>query len=216
MGLTERIQDKLGGGNYWDKYASQNPLIGWITRKFVADWCYLIRQLREPGDKVLDVGCGEGLLTNAVSRRCKVRITGLDCDKGVLHKASVSYPRLKFIHGDIMNLKGRYDILMASEVLEHVGYINNDVAYVDIAVQNCKLAGRICLFSVPDEPLFRIANIIRGKYLLHLGNTPGHINHWSTRRLKEMLDKHFKYVAIYGSTLWNLAVCSDRRLKVKW
>ena len=215
MGLLNKVQTKIGG-NYWDKYGSKNLIVGWITRKFIADWCCLIRQIKEPGDKVLDVGCGEGLLTDNIRRRCKVHITGLEIDKAVLAKAKNTYPGTKFIQGDIMKLKGRYDILMASEVLEHIGYINNDLAYVDIAIQNCKLTGRVCLFSVPWEPWFRVSNILRGKYLLRLGNTPGHLNHWTTKGLKAMLGRHFSHVQVCGSTLWNIAVCSDRPLKVKW
>jgi hypothetical protein len=35
------------------------------------------------------------------------------------------------------------------------------------------------LVSVPREPLWRVMNVARGAYLRQLGNTPGHLNHWS-------------------------------------
>ena len=37
------------------------------------------------------------------------------------------------------------------------------------------------LVSVPREPLWRGLNMARGAYLRDLGNTPGHVNHWSKR-----------------------------------
>jgi len=42
-----------------------------------------------------------------------------------------------------------------------------------------RVARRDVVVSVPREPIWRIANMGRGKYLRELGNTPGHINHWS-------------------------------------
>ena len=41
---------------------------------------------------------------------------------------------------------------------------------------------RHLLVSVPREPLWRALNMLRGAYWRALGNTPGHLNHWSKRR----------------------------------
>jgi len=37
------------------------------------------------------------------------------------------------------------------------------------------------VLSVPREPIFRSCNLLAGRYVTDLGNTPGHLNHWSTR-----------------------------------
>ena len=44
-----------------------------------------------------------------------------------------------------------------------------------------RVARRHLLVSVPREPLWRGLNMARGAYLRDLGNTPGHVNHWSKR-----------------------------------
>ena len=44
-----------------------------------------------------------------------------------------------------------------------------------------RVASRWLLVSVPREPLWRGLNMARGAYLKDLGNTPGHVNHWSRR-----------------------------------
>ena len=90
---------------------------------------------------------------------------------------------------------------MASEVLEHLEKPNEAIKEVK------RVTKKYCLFSVPNEPYWRIANIIRGAYIKDLGNTPGHIQHWNQNQFKNMLKKHFKNVKVKNSILWNLALC---------
>jgi hypothetical protein len=40
---------------------------------------------------------------------------------------------------------------------------------------------------VPREPLWRGLNMARGAYWRSLGNTPGHVNHWSKREFVSLL-----------------------------
>jgi hypothetical protein len=35
------------------------------------------------------------------------------------------------------------------------------------------------LLTVPTEPWFQIANLLRGRHLARLGNHPEHVNRWS-------------------------------------
>ena len=50
-----------------------------------------------------------------------------------------------------------------------------------------RVAQRWLLVSVPREPLWRGLNMARGAYLRELGNTPGHVNHWSKRAFVSLL-----------------------------
>ena len=43
------------------------------------------------------------------------------------------------------------------------------------------------LLSVPKEPIWRICNMARGKYWKDLGNTPGHIQHWTKKKFCRMV-----------------------------
>jgi hypothetical protein len=74
-----------------------------------------------------------------------------------------------------------------------------------------RVASGYVLISVPNEPLWRILNIFRLKYLKYLGNTPGHINHWSPAKLKKVLNNFGKVVKIETSIPW--IICLTKVLK---
>ena len=61
-------------------------------------------------------------------------------------------------------------------MLEHVP----DPEHTLAEMARCARGGHL-LVSVPREPLWRALNMARGAYVRELGNTPGHINHWSRR-----------------------------------
>ena len=73
------------------------------------------------------------------------------------------------------------DLVVGLEVLEHVP--RPERALADIA--------RVCrgtaILSVPREPIWRAGNMARGRYLRDWGNTPGHVNHWSSRSFERFV-----------------------------
>jgi ubiquinone/menaquinone biosynthesis C-methylase UbiE len=69
-------------------------------------------------------------------------------------------------------------------VLEHV--TEPDRALAEMA----RVARRHLLVSVPHEPLWRALNMARGAYLSALGNTPGHLNHWTRRAFVRLLGRY--------------------------
>jgi hypothetical protein len=42
---------------------------------------------------------------------------------------------------------------------------------------------------VPREPIFRGCNLLAGRYVGALGNTPGHLNHWSARGFVRLVSR---------------------------
>ena len=46
--------------------------------------------------------------------------------------------------------------------------------------------------SVPREPLWRSLNLFRFTYVSMLGNTPGHVNHWSKGSFQGFLSERSK------------------------
>ena len=77
------------------------------------------------GDKVLDVGCGIGLVSQSIAnahKNCKV--LGIDMDEPRLSeaKASINLDNLKFVYGDATKLDfhGHWDVVVLSNVLEHI------------------------------------------------------------------------------------------------
>jgi hypothetical protein len=69
-------------------------------------------------------------------------------------------------------------------VLEHVPEPEATLA------EMARVARGHLLVSVPREPLWRGLNMARGAYWRDLGNTPGHVNHWSKRGFVSLLSRY--------------------------
>ncbi len=83
-----------------------------------------------------------------------------------------------------------FDLASAIEVLEHVPDPKHTVA------EMARCAQRHLLVSVPREPLWRMLNMARGAYWSDLGNTPGHLNHFSKRSFIALLARHGKVTEV--------------------
>ena len=67
-----------------------------------------------------------------------------------------------------------------------------------------RVANRHLLVSVPREPLWRGLNMARGAYWGSLGNTPGHVNHWSKRSFVKLLSRHGEVVEARSPFPWTM------------
>ncbi len=92
--------------------------------------------------------------------------------------------RLRFREADIYKLPfedATFDLVICCEVLEHLEF--SDRGLLEI----CRVSRRAVLVSTPREPLWRCLNLLRGKYWRDLGNTPGHVQHFSKSDLLRLL-----------------------------
>lgn len=69
----------------------------------------------------------------------------------------------------------------------------------------------VSIVSVPREPMWRILNVARGPYLRDPGNTPGHVQHWSTRHCLEILQRKVDVISVRTPLPWTLALCKPRK-----
>jgi hypothetical protein len=67
-----------------------------------------------------------------------------------------------------------------------------------------RVASRWLLVSVPHEPLWRMLNVARGAYLRQLGNTPGHLNHWTQRGFVALLGRYGQIVQTRSPFPWTM------------
>ena len=175
-------------GNTFDKYGSANP----VVRRLMSGFHGALDELWERAEphSVLDVGCGEGVLTAEWAERLgERRIVGIDLDDDKLRaewakrqRANLEYrceeaTRLSFADDE-------FDMATAIEVLEHVPDPGATIA------EMARVAERRLLVSVPREPLWRGLNMARGAYWGSLGNTPGHVNHWSRRAFVDLMSRY--------------------------
>jgi hypothetical protein len=91
-----------------------------------------------------------------------------------------------------------FDLVLGIEVLEHVPDPTAALAELERVSR-----GRLIL-SVPREPIWRFANMARGKYLANLGNTPGHIQHWSRRSFAELVGSRLEVVRVSTPFPWTM------------
>ena len=193
-------------GNVYDKYGSRNPVARRLVAGFERAMFDLLAATR-PVTSVLEVGCGEGHMTAKLARFFPgARVVGSDLSPTIVAEARGRYPGLVFEEQSIYDVGGEaFDLVVACEVLEHL----EDPARALDAIAR---AARAHLFvSVPREPLWRVLNLARGRYLSRLGNTPGHLQHWSTGAFLRLLESRVEVRAVRAPLPWTQALCRARR-----
>ena len=194
-------------GNTYDKYGSTNP----VVRRMMENFERTLDELwaKAAPASILDVGCGEGVLTHKWAQRLgDRRVVGIDLEDPVIQAewAKRSAPNLEYRIMKAQNLPfadGEFALASAIEVLEHVPDPQHTVAEMARVARGGHL-----LVSVPREPLWRAMNMARGAYLKDLGNTPGHLNHWSRKGFVELLSRHGQVVATRSPFPWTMLLVS--------
>ena len=201
MSATTPVED-VPTGNTFDKYGSTNPVVRRLMAGFEGTLAELFAQAGPRS--VLDVGCGEGVLTHQWAQQLgERRIVGIDLDDEKLKAEwqTRRRPNLEYRTIPAENLPfadGEFDLACAIEVLEHVPDPEHTVA------EMARVASGHLLVSVPREPLWRMLNIARGAYVTDLGNTPGHVNHWSKRSFVRLLAQHGEVVEKRSPFPWTM------------
>jgi 2-polyprenyl-3-methyl-5-hydroxy-6-metoxy-1,4-benzoquinol methylase len=189
-------------GNTFDKYGSKNPVVRRLMAGFESTLAELFAQAAP--ESVLDVGCGEGVLTHQWAQQLgERRIVGIDLDDEKLkaewetrRRANLEYRTM--LAENMPFADDEFDMACAIEVLEHVPDPEHTVA------EMARVARRHLLVSVPREPLWRMLNMARGAYIADLGNTPGHVNHWSKRSFVRLLAQHGEVVEKRSPFPWTM------------
>jgi 2-polyprenyl-3-methyl-5-hydroxy-6-metoxy-1,4-benzoquinol methylase len=194
--------DGIVTGNTYDKYGSSNP----VVRRLMANFERTLAELLERAAprSLLDVGCGEGVLVHrwalAMPDR---RVVGIDLEEesiqaGWAERQAANLEYRTMPADDLPFATGEFDLATAIEVLEHVPDPERTLA------EMARCAERHLLVSVPREPLWRALNLARGAYIGQLGNTPGHLNHWSKRSFARMLSRHGQIVELRSPFPWTM------------
>jgi 2-polyprenyl-3-methyl-5-hydroxy-6-metoxy-1,4-benzoquinol methylase len=190
-------------GNTFDKYGSTNPLV----KRLMAGFESTLEQLftHAAADSILDIGCGEAVLTSQWAARLgDGRVVGVDLEDPKLRAHWATHARANLeltaldVTGGLPYADDEFDLVCATEVLEHIPGPEQIVA------EMARVARRHLLVSVPHEPLWRVLNVARGAYVSDLGNTPGHINHWTKRGFVEMLARHGEVIQARSPFPWTM------------
>ncbi|HEY2719964.1 MAG TPA: class I SAM-dependent methyltransferase [Solirubrobacteraceae bacterium] len=195
-------EDGIVTGNTYDKYGSTNP----VVRRLMTGFERTLEELmtRAAPQSLLDVGCGEGVLVHQWALELPdARIVGIDLEEESIQAgwAERQAPNLEYRTmpaEDLPFAENEFELACAIEVLEHVPDPEHTVA------EMARCAERHLLVSVPREPLWRMLNMARGAYIPQLGNTPGHLNHWSKRSFAKLLSQHGEVVELRSPFPWTM------------
>lgn len=194
-------------GNYYDKYRTANPIARYLMQGFLGAFDALAAKV--PVASALEIGCGEGELSIRLAQR-GFRVRGCDISADIVEearrRAADAGVDATFWQQPIESIDdaNAAPLVVCCEVLEH---LDDPVSGVDTLA---RLARPHLIASVPREPIWRALNLARGKYVGDLGNTPGHVNHWSRRSFLELLARRFDIVEAKTPLPWTMALCRVR------
>lgn len=204
MSAVTRDAEGTVTGNTYDKYGSTNPVVRRLMAGFEGAVGDLMAAARPAS--LLDVGCGEGVLTQRWARAlAPARVVGIDLEDAGLQAEweRRTEPNLEYRVQRAERLPfadGEFAAATAIEVLEHVPDPRHTLA------EMARVAGGHLLVSVPREPLWRALNLARGAYVRDLGNTPGHLNHWSRRAFVALLSRFGEVVQLRSPFPWTMVL----------
>ena len=133
---------------------------------------YIDERLDLPGKKVIDVGCGGGLLSEGMARR-GAEVTGIDLGEAPLavaqlhaEKSGVEVEYLKVPAEDIAAERaGQYDAVTCLEMLEHVP---DPSSVIRACATLVKPGGQVFFSTINRNPKAFMFAIVGAEYVLRL------------------------------------------------
>ena len=182
------------------KYYTSNPISGRLVKNFFKEFTDLYKSLEV--ESVFDGGCGEGFVLHELNLARPIKsCCAIDLDENEVIDASRNLPFCNVIQGNVYEIPfqdNSFDLVISSEVLEHLENPGQGLKEL------CRVCKRYALLSVPREPVWRMMNMIRFSYLPGLGNTPGHLNHWTKSSFIEFVSDYFRILEIRSPLPWTI------------
>lgn len=194
MNLTE---------NFRDKYTKSGRIGGWLINRFYGVINEFVRKCATETKTVLEIGVGEGFSTQRIRQMLPrdVRLEASEFHVDLVRLAQQRNPDIHVSQESIYALNRQpssFDLVLCLEVLEHLE--NPQAGLAELA----RVCRKFCIVSVPREPVWRLLNMMRGKYLRELGNTPGHLQHWSADGFREFVAPTFDVMEVRTPLPWTI------------
>ncbi|MGA2911572.1 MAG: class I SAM-dependent methyltransferase [Candidatus Levyibacteriota bacterium] len=168
------------------KHTSKNPIQRLLLWNFFRQLVNLTASKKV--DSILDVGCGEGFTLNRLKEHgIGKKLEGLEYSKDAILLGKKTYPDIKITQGSIYALPYKansFDLVLCTEVLEHLE--ESEKALKELV----RVSKKYLVISVPNEPFFMLAQLVRGKNWSRFGNDIEHINHWTMFSFPQFVKKN--------------------------
>ena len=132
---SEYYENLFIKNSLWNKpEPNQEEVLRWeIIEEFVKYSRSNFTKKEDVEYNILDLGCGRGWLTNLLSEYGKIK--GVEPVKSVVDYAKNMFPDIDFVVGtskDLFEEKDEYDLIVSSEVIEHISDDKKDDFINDI------------------------------------------------------------------------------------
>jgi 2-polyprenyl-6-hydroxyphenyl methylase/3-demethylubiquinone-9 3-methyltransferase len=149
---------------WWDPEGEFRPLhdINPLRLEWIAGHAAL------EGAKVLDVGCGGGILAEAMARR-GARVTGIDLSDKALRVAELHLQESKldvrYEKSTVEDYAGEFDIVTCMELLEHVP---DPASMVAACARLVRPGGHVFFSTINRNPKAYLFAVVGAEYVLGL------------------------------------------------
>jgi 2-polyprenyl-3-methyl-5-hydroxy-6-metoxy-1,4-benzoquinol methylase len=190
--VAEEMQGRLGDRriefgryvSYWFDHTPRRALYHLSYYKFAA-------KLIGSRQRVLDVGCSEGLGTWLLAKECGYA-KGLDLDEAAIEIAQGNWGAediVDFACEDVLTAEvGEWNATTSFDVVEHI-LPDHANAFFRVIAGGLDADG-MCIVGTPSLEGQRYASAV---------SREGHVNLYDGPRLEEALSAHFEYTFLFGA-----------------
>jgi len=170
----------------YKKHTHKNPIQRLLLWNFFRNFLNLTKAKQV--DSILDVGCGEGFTLNRLREKgVGKKLEGIEYSKAAIELGHKTYPDIAIKQGNIYQLPyedNSFDLVLCTEVLEHLDKPQDGLKEL------VRVSKKYLVISVPNEPFFMLAQLVRGKNWSRFGNDIEHVNHWTMFGFPQFVKKN--------------------------
>ncbi|MCJ7805537.1 class I SAM-dependent methyltransferase [Patescibacteria group bacterium] len=137
------------------------------------------------GSKVLDVGCGTGIVADELAHKLKIKVVGCDIDQYLVRKI----PFKKIASGSHLPFKSReFDAVMLNDVLHHTEYSIQE----KLLSESLRVANKVLIFELRPTTIGKVLDFIINK--IHNPKMPIPFTYRSDKEWEKLFRKnHLKF-----------------------